>query len=99
MRKAARAAFRTLGELWTRYARAHCALHAAGLTYFSMFALMPLLCVVLLCAKACGAGDYVLAQVDRQAEVLVRAVEEGPEDGLVPLALQLDAAARFKESL
>ncbi|HBO98441.1 MAG TPA: hypothetical protein DD637_01185 [Verrucomicrobia bacterium] len=94
MRKAARAAFRTLGELWTRYARAHCALHAAGLTYFSMFALMPLLCVVLLCAKACGAGDYVLAQVDRQAEVLVRAVEEGPEDGLVPLALPLDAAAR-----
>lgn len=94
MRKAARAAFRALGELWTRYARAHCALHAAGLTYFSMFALMPLLCVVLLCAKACGAGDYVLAQVDRQAEVLVRAVEEGPEDGLVPLALPLDAAAR-----
>ena len=94
MRKAARAAFRTLGELWTRYARAHCALHAAGLTYFSMFALMPLLCVVLLCAKACGAGDYVLAQVDRQAEVLVRAVEEGTEDGLVPLALPLDAAAR-----
>ena len=94
MRKAARAAFRTLGELWTRYACAHCALHAAGLTYFSMFALMPLLCVVLLCAKACGAGDYVLAQVDRQAEVLVRAVEEGPEDGLVPLALPLDAAAR-----
>lgn len=94
MRKAARAAFRAPGELWTRYARAHCALHAAGLTYFSMFALMPLLCVVLLCAKACGAGDYVLAQVDRQAEVLVRAVEEGPEDGLVPLALPLDAAAR-----
>lgn len=94
MRKAARAAFRSLRELWTRYARAHCALHAAGLTYFSMLALMPLLCVVLLCAKACGAGDYVLAQVDGQVEGLVRAVEEGPEDDFVPLALPLDAAAR-----
>lgn len=94
MRRTGRVAFRVLKELWTRYVRAHCALHAAGLAYFSLLALMPLLCVLLLCAKACGAGDYVLAQVDGQVEALVRAVEEGPEDDLVSLALPLDAAAR-----
>ncbi len=72
--------------VFARYTRAHCALHAAGLTYFSLLAFMPLLCVLLLCAKACGAGDYVREQVDAHVESLIRDVEEAPDTEFAALA-------------
>ncbi len=79
--------------VWKRYTRANCGMHAAGLTYFSMLALMPLLCVLLLCAKACGAGDYVMAQVNEQVEELISSVENGQDDELAALN-PIDEATR-----
>lgn len=81
----------TLKGIGARYTRANCAMHAAGLTYFSMLALMPLLCVLLLGARACGVGDYVMEQVDEHVESLIKSVEEGQDDELAALAVTDDA--------
>ena len=40
------------------FSRHRCALHAAGLTYYSLMSLVPVLCLLVLLARACGAGDF-----------------------------------------
>ncbi len=35
----------------------NCSMHAAGLTYYSMLAIVPILCVLLLVAKTCGVAE------------------------------------------
>ena len=42
-----------------------CAMHAAGLTYFSLLAIMPILCCVLVLAKAVGVDDYAKAYINK----------------------------------
>ena len=50
--------FKWLFSVFRRFADSHCAMHAAGLTYFSMLAIVPLLCVLLSVAQLCGA-DHI----------------------------------------
>ena len=85
MKKRLKRSFEAIKGVWACYSRANCGMHAAGLTYFSMLALMPLLCVLLLCARSCGAGDYVMAQVNEQVEELISSVEKGQDDDLASL--------------
>lgn len=60
----------------------HCTMHAAGLTYFSMLALVPLLCVLLSVAKMCGADDFARDKINRQIDIMISNVEHGQEDDL-----------------
>jgi uncharacterized BrkB/YihY/UPF0761 family membrane protein len=42
----------------------NCSIHAAGLTYFSMLAIVPMLCVVLVSAKYLGVDDLAKRSIN-----------------------------------
>jgi len=55
----------------------HCSLHAAGLTYYSMLALIPILCCVLVLAKAARVDEFARRQINAQIDSLITNVEKG----------------------
>jgi len=55
----------------------HCSLHAAGLTYYSMLALIPILCCVLVLAKAAHVDEYARRQINGQIDAMIANVEKG----------------------
>ena len=64
----------------------HCSMHAAGLTYFSMLALVPLLCVLLSVAKLCGADDFAREQINTRIDAMITNVERAQDDDLAKVA-------------
>ena len=64
------------------FADSHCAMHAAGLTYFSMLAIVPLLCVLLSVAQLCGADHLAREKINAQIDAMISNVEHGQEDEL-----------------
>ena len=59
----------------------HCSLHAAGLTYFSMLALIPVLCCILVMAKLANVDKFARDQINEQIDAMITSVEKGQEDG------------------
>lgn len=57
----------------------HCSMHAAGLTYFSMLAIVPILCILLLAAKAFNADNLVRPRIDKEIDSLITYIESGQE--------------------
>jgi len=55
----------------------HCSLHAAGLTYFSMLAIIPVLCCVLVMAKAAHVDRFAKEQINLQIDAVLSGVEQG----------------------
>ena len=64
----------------------HCAMHAAGLTYFAMLSLVPLLCVLLSVAKLCGADDFARDQINAHIDAMITNVERAQDDDLAKVA-------------
>ena len=58
----------------------HCSMHAAGLTYFAMLSLVPLLCVLLSVAKLCGADDFARDQINSHIDTMISNVEHAQEN-------------------
>jgi membrane protein len=65
------------------FARNRCALHAAGLTYFTLLAIVPILCLVLFTAKACGVDDCARRVINARLDELIVNVEKGQDDAVV----------------
>lgn len=57
----------------------HCSMHAAGLTYFSMLAIVPILCILLMAAKAFKADDFVRPRINAEIDSLITYIESGQE--------------------
>ena len=55
----------------------HCSLHAAGLTYFSMLALIPVLCCILVLAKAVHVDQIARDQINARIDSMITSVEQG----------------------
>ena len=55
----------------------HCSLHAAGLTYFSLLALIPVLCCILVLAKAARVDHVARDQINARIDALITEVENG----------------------
>lgn len=77
---------------WTKevrgaFVRSKCPMHAAGLTYFSMLAIVPILCVLLVAAKTLGVADYAERQLNRHIDAMIENVERGQDDELASFAL------------
>lgn len=70
----------------------HCSMHAAGLTYFSMLAIVPMLCVLLLAAKTFNADDFFRRQINTQIDAMITSIESGQDDKLAAVAAMDDAA-------
>ncbi len=60
----------------------NCAIHAAGLTYFAMLALIPVLCFILVAAKACHVDHYTKAMINTQIDTFIENIEKGQDDVL-----------------
>lgn len=56
-----------------------CSLHAAGLTYYSLLAFIPVLCLLLTLAKALGADDYARGFINGRFDALIENVERGSD--------------------
>ena len=55
----------------------HCSLHAAGLTYFGMLALIPILCCILVAAKTAHVDHYAREQINGRIDAMITEVEKG----------------------
>jgi len=60
-----------------------CSLHAAGLTYFSLLALVPILCLLLFAAKTCGVDEYARRQINGKLDAMIATVEKAQDDDMV----------------
>ncbi len=77
----------------------HCAMHAAGLTYFSMLALVPLLCVLLSVAKFCNADDFARDKINQQIDAMISNVEHGQEDDLAKVVSPMSEEERERKRI
>ena len=64
----------------------HCSMHAAGLTYFSMLAIVPILCILLLAAKTFNADHYVRGFINSRIDSAITYIESGQDDELAAVA-------------
>ena len=71
------------------FLRNNCSMHAAGLTYFSLLAVIPTLCILLFGAKQCGVDDYARTEINRQLDLMISNIENGQEDDMAFLASYL----------
>ena len=65
------------------FAKNNCAMHAAGLTYFAMLALVPSLCLLLFAAKMCGVDDYARRAINTHIDQMIENIEKGQDDDVV----------------
>jgi len=75
-----------LGTAARTFLDCHCSMHAAGLTYFAMLALVPALCCVLVAAKAFGVDRLARDQINMRIDAMIQSVEKGQDDDLAKLA-------------
>ena len=75
-----------------------CGLHAAGLTYFSILAFVPALCLVMACAKTCGAGAFARAEINARIDAALVRLEAGAEAPPPDAAAPRDEAAVRREA-
>lgn len=61
----------------------NCSTHAAGLTYFSLLAVVPVLCCVLVAAKCCRVDSYARQQINAYIDGMIVQIEEGQRDSLI----------------
>lgn len=76
-----------MGKAWAllcgtvkRFLDARCGLHAAGLTYFTLLSLVPILCLSLLLAKMCGVGDIARTQINKGLDAYITQIETAQDD-------------------
>ena len=61
------------------FVKNRCSLYAAGLTYFSLLALVPVLCLLMVTAKTCGVGDFARTQINGYFDRFIESVEKGAQ--------------------
>lgn len=61
----------------------NCSMHAAGLTYFALLAVVPVLCCILVTAKVCGVDRYARNEINRQIDTMIATIEEGQRDSFL----------------
>ena len=62
------------------FLRNNCSMHAAGLTYFAMLALMPILCLLLFVAKTCNVDHYARQEINARIDAMITVIEHGQDD-------------------
>ena len=76
----------------------NCSMHAAGLTYFAMLGLVPILCIVLFTAKTCGVDDYAHNYINSYLDTMISNIEHGQDDDIA-LITAADEAEREKKRI
>lgn len=68
--------------------KSNCSVYAASLTYYSMLSIVPMLCILLMMAKAIGFDDYARDEIHKQCERFISDFESAPETSITALALE-----------
>ncbi len=63
-----------------RFLDNRCTIHAAGLTYYAILSLVPILCVILIAAKTFGAQDFAKEKIRAWMDSRIESMEKGPEE-------------------
>ncbi len=63
--------------------KCNCSIHAASLTYYSMLAVVPALCILLMLAKVAGFDQYAREKIHDQCERMISEFDAPQEDGKV----------------
>lgn len=83
---------RFFSTMFTSFGEHRCALHAANLTYFSILGFIPVLCMLMVCAKACGVGNLARDKINEQIDAFITQVEKGQEE-VAAAATEVDSPA------
>ena len=75
-----------------------CGVHAAGLTYFALLAAVPVLCCILVAAKACRVDEYARNQINMRIDATISGIVESQDDPLAKLA-PIDEEERRKKRI
>lgn len=70
-------------EVISRYLFSNCTIHAAGLSYFTLLALVPSLILLLFTAKLMGADDLARREVNHKLDVMISNVEQGNDAKII----------------
>ena len=74
-----------------------CPVYAAGLTYFALLAIVPILCCILVAARACHVERYAKAQINEHISAMIENIEKGQDDTLAQLTPQDEEERRKKK--
>lgn len=72
--------FAFLKDLVKSFLGNNCSMHAAGLTYFALLAIIPVLCCVLVAAKACKVDQIAREQINARIDAFIEEIEKGQDD-------------------
>ena len=70
------------------FLKCNCAIHAAGLTYYSMLSIVPILCLLLIGSKMLGVHDIAKDKIHSQVNIFISELESAPEAGIAVIANQ-----------
>lgn len=77
----------------------HCSLHAAGLTYFSMLALIPVLCCIVVFAKMAHVDHYAQERLNVEIDGWITSIEKGQDSELAKLTTPQDEEEARKKKI
>ena len=63
-------------------------IYAAGLTYFALLAAVPILCCILVVARACNVEHYAKERINERIHLMIENIEKGQDDSLAQLTPQ-----------
>ena len=69
------------------FLKGNCAMHAAGLTYYSMLSIVPIVCIILIGAKMVGADEFARTKIHEQFELFVSGLEKESVPAIIPSAV------------
>ena len=72
-------------------------MYSAGLTYFGLLAAVPILCCILVVARACQVERYAKTQINLHIDAMIENIEKGQEDSLAKLTPQDEEDRRKKQ--
>ena len=72
-------------------------IYAAGLTYFALLAAVPILCCILVVARACNVESYAKDRINEHISAMIENIEKGQDDSLAQLTPQDEEARRKKK--
>jgi len=73
-----------------------CPIYAAGMTYFALLATVPIICCILVVARACNVENYAKERINERINAMIENVEKGQDDSLAHLTPQDEEARRKK---
>ena len=85
-----------MGRVRRGFVSNDCPMYAAGLTYFALLAAVPILCCILVAARACHVERHAKEQINARINAMIENVEKGQDDAIAQLTPQAEEDRRRK---